>query len=309
MHDFFQKHPFPFKLLVSAGLLGYCFYLLDISVLRAISIKWQWFGLALVLILLDNIVGAVRFKTLINPITRFSLARHVKYYFWASFFNAALPTSIGGDAMRILWLRRQDVSIDSATVFVFLERLLGVAMLILIACGAALFLEIPSSLRGVLASTTKLTLSLMFFGLVIIYWLRKLPYIRNVLNQLTGALQQLTLVTGLSLFLLTFAYQALTIMISICIAVGIGIYLDWNVWFFIVPLLWLLTVLPISVGGLGVREVGLVFFLSAYGESKEHAVALGLATFVTYLAAGVLGGIWYSVDSGSPKETTSLSQK
>ena len=297
MKGFITKHAFPIKLLISAGLLGYCFYLLDWTTLHGLSVNWQWFLGAVILILIDHVIGALRFKILFDPVLRIGFARHIKYYFWAGFFNSTLPTSIGGDAMRIVWLCNHGVSANKSTFFVLLERLIGVATLLSIAGTMVIFLDVPRQLEDMLWATLQIVLIAAFLLLVVLRWTRKISYSRRGLRLLMTALSQLSLPAKSGLLVLSFLYQAVTIVITICLAVSIGIYLDWTIWFFIVPLLWLLTVLPISVGGLGVREVGLVFFLGIYAQSNEQAVALGLLTFVAYLIAGAFGGIWYSVDS------------
>jgi uncharacterized membrane protein YbhN (UPF0104 family) len=48
-------------------------------------------------------------------------------------------------------------------------------------------------------------------------------------------------------------------------------------------------VLPISIGGLGVREAGFAFFLASYGVDFEVAVAYGLLAFVLQTAIGLIG--------------------
>lgn len=286
------------KLLVSAILLGYCMHLMDPTTLRGISVKWGWLVGSLVFVFVDYVIGAARFKILLDPIARISLFHHIKFYFWAGLFNSALPTSIGGDAMRVLWLKEHDVSVNKATLFVLTERLIGVFILVLIAGTAAINYGLPPTIKDYFWESFEFVFSGALVGLALVYWFRGTEFVARLTRLAQRVRGALSLPQGLALFGLTFLYQGVTIVITIGIAVSIGIYLDWYVWFLIVPLLWLLTVLPISVGGLGVREVGLVFFLREYGQSNEKAVALGLMVFLVYLAAGVVGGAWYSVDSG-----------
>ena len=305
MTDFLAKYAFPAKLLISVSLLGYCFYLIDWTVFRGISVKHGWVVGAIGLILVANLVGALRFKTLLDPIAKIKFSKHVKYYFWAGFFNSTLPTSIGGDAMRIVWLLNDGVSVNKSTFFVLLERSLGVLSLALIASLAAIYLELPGHLRDTLWGTIQILFIAAFVVLVATRWSRKLSITRRAIRLLRSTLRKMPLLAKVALIGLSFIYQGLTVIITICLALSMGIYLDWNVWFFVIPLLWLLTVLPISIGGLGVREVGLVFFLGHYSQSAEQAIALGLLTFLTYLAVGTVGGVWYSIDSQNPRRARS----
>jgi len=66
----------------------------------------------------------------------------------------------------------------------------------------------------------------------------------------------------------------------------------------------LITVLPISIGGLGVREGALVFTLQAYGVASHEALALAILIFATtILAPGLLGGILEAIRSLRHHET------
>ena len=55
------------------------------------------------------------------------------------------------------------------------------------------------------------------------------------------------------------------------------------------PIIWLVSTLPISIGGLGVREAGLGVILPLYGWSVESSIALGIATSFALLLASLIG--------------------
>jgi hypothetical protein len=60
------------------------------------------------------------------------------------------------------------------------------------------------------------------------------------------------------------------------------------------PLVWFVTLLPISVGGLGVREAGFITIFALVGTSKEEAVLLSLGTYAGLTAIGVVGAAWFA---------------
>ena len=300
--NYVVKYAFPVKLLISAVLLGYCFYVLDLSAIRGLSLTFNWLYAALGLILISNVIGAARFKILLDPIAKITLEQHIKYYYFASFFNSVLPTALGGNAMRILWLTGHDVTFNKATIFVFAERLIGVAIFVAIASFAAIIEDIPVSLRAVLWSSLKITFTSAFIILVMARWTHRASLTRRLKKLVRRTISNLDWMKRTKLTLYSVVYQITIILVTICIATGLGISLDWQAWFFIVPLVSLLSILPLSLGGLGVREVGFMFFLGAYGQSNAQAVALGLMTFLIYLLAGMLGGIWFAVDSDTDSE-------
>jgi len=80
------------------------------------------------------------------------------------------------------------------------------------------------------------------------------------------------------------------------VARGLGVVLPLSVWFAVVPLVALAMVLPISIGGVGVREGGLAFLLAPAGVTAERAVAIGLLWFLTTIGGGLIGGLLFLLD-------------
>lgn len=288
-----KRHAFPLKVLISFGLLVYCARFIDVEQLRKLEVQWVWIAIAWALVLIDYVIGAIRFKALADVVSRLSISTHIKYYFWSGFFNAALPSSIGGDAMRMIWLRGHGVPTKAAVSLVFFERVLGLLTLILIAVFGMLMVEIPSALQALITALWLWSGVGLFAALALILILKESQLIQKPLQTTSKVFMQLGLakcavILGLSLF-----YQIITVTITIFVAKSIGLELSAAVWFFTVPLVWLLTVLPISVGGLGVREIGFVFLLGAFGQYQEQAIVLGLLSFLVYLLGGLVGGAWY----------------
>ena len=288
-----RQHQFVLKLLASFLLLAYCFNLMDFDELRQIDVRWRWFFLAWVLVLLDQVIGAYRFKVLMDPVHPLAASTHIKYYFWAGFFNSALPGSIGGDAMRIFWLKRDSISAGRAALLVIIERGIGVFTLILIAAIAAINVHLPASFTKI-ATALGIGLSVIFLvgagSFLLLKRVQLKPVIASIVENFRVIASAAKMAKLLSLSLL---YQVLTVTITICVGISLGIDIELGIWFFIVPLVWLITFAPISLGGLGVRELSLVYLLGAYGQPGEQAVVLGLMTFLVHLAGGLPGGVWY----------------
>jgi len=62
--------------------------------------------------------------------------------------------------------------------------------------------------------------------------------------------------------------------------------------------------LPLSVGGLGIREVSLVFLLKQYGVQEPKALAFSLILFSLLVVAGLIGGVLESLDILKKKKNT-----
>jgi hypothetical protein len=81
---------------------------------------------------------------------------------------------------------------------------------------------------------------------------------------------------------------------------GLGLPVPLAYYGVFVPLVALLTLLPVSVNGMGLRELGTVVLLAPVGVSTEKAVTLSVLTFAAFTAAGLCGGLFYLFgDKGS----------
>ena len=77
---------------------------------------------------------------------------------------------------------------------------------------------------------------------------------------------------------------------------ALGVEVGLSTWFVVVPLVNLTMVLPISIGGVGVREGMMSLLLAPFGVPRETAVAVGLLTLLTAVVCGLLGGIVFLAD-------------
>ncbi|NLP11772.1 flippase-like domain-containing protein [bacterium] len=73
----------------------------------------------------------------------------------------------------------------------------------------------------------------------------------------------------------------------------LALHLQINVTFFDISmvscLVWIITIIPISIGGMGVRELSYIGLLSGYGVSAEQATALSVTVFSTMVIVAILG--------------------
>ena len=92
-------------------------------------------------------------------------------------------------------------------------------------------------------------------------------------------------------FALSLVLQVASIAVSWVVARALAI--EVSLWAFIavVPLVWLVTMLPISIGGIGLREASFAYFLGTVGVSAEASLLISLGTFGSLLLNGAVGGL------------------
>lgn len=222
---------------------------------------------------------------------------YIQSYFKGAFFNQALPGSIGGDAVKMFEISRRGYLKSDSFFGIAIDRLMGLVGLFLLNLTATLF---GSSLLP--AWLTHLILSLSAAGLlgfVVLVVLRQTP----LLKRLPGS----ALIFGLSrrlkqLFrqgreagsqvLLSVAVHLFSILAVFFLARSVGLNYSPLLFMVAVPPVLLLTIIPISLAGWGVREGAMVGIFLLVGAAKATILSVsilyGLLLIVTSLPGLVL---------------------
>ncbi|HTT28256.1 MAG TPA: lysylphosphatidylglycerol synthase transmembrane domain-containing protein [Solirubrobacteraceae bacterium] len=224
-----------------------------------------------------------------------------RLYLIGNFFSLFLPTSIGGDAVRIVALSRSSGNAGTAVGSVILERVLGIAAL---ACYLLAGLVI-SSHRGVWPDGSwtvpqRLGGSGVLVGIVLLC-----VVVVALLSRWSKAREQFSRALALVLELcraptrlaraglVSLGVQATYIVTWYALARELGIPIPGVMFLTAVPLVSLAAMLPITFAGLGVREGFWVWLLGPFGVSAANAIAFSLVYFVGFVIVGVLGGLWF----------------
>ncbi|HEV8058582.1 MAG TPA: lysylphosphatidylglycerol synthase transmembrane domain-containing protein, partial [Gemmataceae bacterium] len=107
---------------------------------------------------------------------------------------------------------------------------------------------------------------------------------------------------ALSTTLLSLVIQAANVAVLWILSLALNLDVPAAYYVVAVPMITLMTVLPISLNGIGVREGGMILFLSPLGVSDAAAVSLAVLWFMVFSAASLLGGVVYFLgDFSRPK--------
>jgi hypothetical protein len=215
--------------------------------------------------------------------------RFIGLYFVGMFFNLCLPSSIGGDAVKAWFLAGNKARLPAALLSVFAERLGGLMILLLLAVGAVFFVEMPAWVvyYGVIPA------GLILVGLVVAMALaslgslpKRLLILRDVVHAFAARPGIIAGVLGLSVFVqLSGIFQMWLILRGLDVEVPLG-------WLALtVPLLSLLTLIPISINGMGLRELGTELLLAPVGITGAVAVSSSLLLFLVNTVASLAGGL------------------
>jgi len=101
-------------------------------------------------------------------------------------------------------------------------------------------------------------------------------------------------------FVLSMICQVLGILAAYSLAWAINLKLAPVYFFMVLPMIWIITMVPISISGLGVREGAFVFFFAKVGVSDSAALLLSFLNFSQLIVLGLMGGIVYLLSQVSP---------
>ncbi|MGQ0721227.1 MAG: lysylphosphatidylglycerol synthase transmembrane domain-containing protein [Candidatus Eiseniibacteriota bacterium] len=250
---------------------------------------------------LGLLVSAVRWKLLLRAAgvaLPFGVA--VRLYFVSFFFNFLLPTSVGGDVVRAMGVgggTRVPVVVGSILV----ERLLGFGCLLVI--GTVASFAVPS-LGAARAALTVASVSFALFTLLLVAV--PLPAVSRggalgrLLTGLVDTAREVraygfhgsALAVGL---LLSVGWQLALVLANGMLSAGLGGVVSWGSLFALVPVVQAVTMIPVSFGGLGLREMGYEYFLGAAGFDPAGAVALAACFLGVSLSLALKGGLVYLI--------------
>lgn len=223
------------------------------------------------------------------------------HYLAGQFVGNFLPTTIGGDLLRVSRLTAATGEAPRTVASVVLERLTGWLVLPLLTL-FALAVNPGLSRRAPVPADTALWLALATLaGLAVIISLAASPHLGGRLGSTEGwrrfaAAVHLGLdrvrrhpVLAFEILTVGFAYQLAVMLAAFLTAKALGLDVGWTAVLAFFPVVAIVQVLPLTIGGLGTREAALVFFLHPLGVAQADAFALGLLVYLVNLGVSLLG--------------------
>ena len=222
------------------------------------------------------------------------------------FFSLFLPSTIGGDLVRSIDLATYTKRPREVVATVFLDRLSGYVGLVILALLALLlggkFLQDKSVLFSVgIITAILIAILLVLFNQFLYSKINKIlnsPRAGRVREAIKNLHQEIYIFRQhkkmiLKNLILSFFVQATSPVVFYIIALSFGIKLNIIYFFIFLPIIGAITLLPISIGGLGLRDATTIFFFAKVGVAKDFAFAMSLLNFFFLLLYGALGGFIY----------------
>lgn len=288
------------KLIISLGILFYLFSQVSFTSLweSLYQARPTYIILALGLYVIGQILSTYKWERLADVLGfQRKFKRLLAYYFIGMFFNLFLLGSIGGDVGRVYLLAGRRDSRMRAGYSILAERFTGGMALVTIATIALVSSlsqhVVPLWLRvGMIGGCVTVWALVLTFPLLLplfpwlTIWAKKVKL--GDFGVYWAHPRRMSLV-----FAISFIFQILNIVVFALIGMSLNLGVPVAYYFVIVPLVDLVSILPISISGIGVREGSYVYLLYLAGVETSKGLAFGLLGFFVVVAASLFGGIIY----------------
>lgn len=269
------------KIAVSALALYLVYRKIDVDEMLLVlkSANLLWLILAFLLFNTSQAVSAKRLQIFFGAIgIYFSYKYNLLLYYLGMFYNLFLPGGIGGDGYKVFLLNKvYKKSVKSLISTLLQDRINGLVGL--------LFLMALLLLSGVptgYAFYGNLMIAGIFGGIVVYYFLIRLLF-KNYQKIIIPS------------FLLSFIIQALQLMAALCLFLSLGLTDNYLIYLQLFLISSIVSVIPITIGGIGARELVFVYGSSMFAIDENLAVAFSLLFFLT-TAISALMGAFINVD-------------
>ena len=299
-----------FKVIISISLVAFLFFKLGLKDIahQFVAANLWWILSGITAFTLSNFLGAFQWHLLMKT-KGIHLPFHkvLSYYYVGLFFNNFLIGYVGGDAVRIYDISKASGDSTNAISTVFLDRFIGFFMLTTLALFAALLWN------GIFNSQSLIISIIVIFccwiiSIIFLFnkkftdkisWIIKafLPIkieskVREIyynINSFKHAKKTLIIIVFIS-----FMVQTLRVLVHFFAALSLGLHIHLKYFIIFIPIIALLVSIPISIGGIGVRESSAVALFSQVNAFQpEVIVTMEFLAYLSGLLSSSPGGLLF----------------
>lgn len=304
------------RLFIGLGLMAALFWYADPRAVGAslAGASPRWLLAAVGVVIFDRVANAYRWLLLlraIEPARHIALGAAVRVFFVSGFLGSFLPGSVGGDAIRTLALSRLHVPPADAFASVAVDRMLGIASVLLMAAGGlAIVGHLFDSRTLVLLWSSAGALMVLFLLLLFdsrvltrtTTWVMggRFPVVSRMLTRALSAIRE-------------YGHHRRTLLVVLALSIGVQVMRTLQAWtlgqalgidagliwyFAFLPVIILVMLLPTSVAGLGTGALAFQLLFGADPVNVPAAESFALAVLFSALSlVGTLpGGILLAFD-------------
>jgi uncharacterized protein (TIRG00374 family) len=277
---------------------------------------------AFMLLWVGHYICIFRWRMLMRPLMPvMSLTQLFGIYCIGLFFNLTFPTVVGGDVVKMYYAGRSSKQYAQSFAATFLDRDAGMFAMMLIACCATLIKPMNVPGMPVRSIVWTATLGFVIANIAIFKpsWHRILCRLLHSWNMsktatridtISSAFQvmgrhRLILAASLGISIIN---QLLVISVSWVLSLALRLEIPLPFFLVFIPVITLISMIPVSLNGMGLREYAFMSLFGAIGVDREACVALGLCSSAMIILSSLPGGIAYIFlrDRGDRQQISAL---
>jgi len=295
----------PLRLAASLVILTFLFHFIDVTIfwpaLRRLSLP-LWFAI-LFGYLGVHVLGCFKWAMMMNLAgIGLSPAQAGQGYFGGLFATLFLPSIVGGDLVRVGLTIRLRGNPPGVVLGNLVDRIVDAAALVCVAgVGASLIPDVVQSQSGRILRVTTIAIAVVslvsLIGVAISArfapvrrWSyrtrRELVRLRQAFRSMLRQPQRVLVALSIGI-----TVQTAFVLLTSVIASGCGLHVSLRVWLVAWPLAKLAALLPVTQGGIGVREAALAALATPFGAPPAMTVAVGLVWETIIFGGGLVAGV------------------
>lgn len=295
-----------FKVAITCGLFSYLIRRVELEsiVLQLRSMSPLWAAVAISTLMAQVLLNGIRWYLVGKLIgADLALSQAARLVFIGQFFNQLLPSSIGGDAVRTWAASREGIPLGRAAASIFCDRIAGLIVAVLFVSFSLEFLSTvwqPGILNA--GRFVNYLAGLIFVGLVVLLLMgvkiSKLMMEFSISRPL-GVISRdmrivlFTNINSLNIICLSAVIQVLLVFVVYFFAKGINAELGFIDGLVLVPMIMLISMVPASFAGWGLRESAMVIGFGFIGITAVDALAISVSFGLSQIIIGLPGGVFW----------------
>lgn len=288
-----------------------------------VLLQWQHFLVIMTILFLNWLISSERWRLiLVTQGFQTKPLQAMRLTLIGAFFNYVIPGGVGGDVVKSFYVAKENPAARLKSVItIAMDRLLGLFSMVALALVVMCW-----DLEKVLSQKE---LSYIFTGILIIFcgflvawsfvFSRRLfnsGFIQNICQKLPHGDKPLKLYQAFSEYrthkaaffkavFYSLAAQGVAILSFVYIGWALGYHIDFHTYFFVVPIGFMITAIPISPAGVGVGQAGYYFLFNlATGTTSQMGPLLISANQIFNFLFGLIGALIYVADKGKKPNLT-----
>lgn len=267
------------KIAISAILIYFIFTKVDLQVILNTVKKTNplYLSFAILFFVISKVIASIRLNLYFHQLdVKLTQKTNLKLYLLGMFYNLFLPGGIGGDAYKGYLIKKKfEVDTKKVISVLLLDRLSGLLLLFIYACILAIVLNIDW------LNKNDIPIGILSLLAIVVFWFLNKKYFNFVLPVFWKSFSLSALVQLAQLICVLFILEALSINV------------DLLAYLFIFLISSIVSVLPLTIGGIGSREVTFFYGATLLALDENTSISISMVFFLITALVSLFGIIYH----------------